>query len=86
MEKKLPNEITFVIPAQEYNSNVYTDPYNCYIAQALKVKGFENVSVASHGETIIDNTKYVPKNDFSSHILGMAFDSGLSLEVTLVRN
>ncbi len=76
-------DIEVTIPPQAFNFNKYTDPRDCYLAEALKKLGYQLVEVGGIGYTRIDGINYRPKFPFSARILELNFLQGVDTHVTL---
>lgn len=76
--------ITVVIPAQQFNEKKYIDIYNCYLAEALRKAGYNEVVVSGFGKTRISGKTYLPEKGFSQPLLKGAFDRGEDVEVVLI--
>lgn len=83
---KYPEEISVVIPAQNYERNVYTDNRNCYLAQALYKIGYTDVSVDGFGLTTLNEIYvYRPIEEFSGLTVQQEFKLGKDIYLTLKR-
>jgi hypothetical protein len=67
----------------EYNVDIYTDPWNCYLAQALKKAGYTDVAVGAIGRVRIGKDNYNTKEPFNSTVLKKAFEKQETLTVEL---
>jgi hypothetical protein len=39
-------KVTIPYEGKEYDSEIYTDPKDCYLARALKLLGYENINIS----------------------------------------
>ncbi len=69
-----------------FDRDIYVDPCNCYLAQALKKAGYKEVSIGPVGRTSIGRNKYVPKEKFGYNTLKNAFAEQSTLIVELIPN
>lgn len=82
---EIPEKIDITIPAQEYSSAKYTNRKGCYIYDALKEKGFEDIEVFLFGSVMLNGLFYFPEKSFTSTILRNSFSLGQSVHITLSR-
>lgn len=77
--------ITVTIPyeGKPYNGDIYTDNFDCYLARALKLAGHKEVFVSWFGKTTIGEEEYHPIHDFNAEVIGVAFQAGKDVIVTL---
>ena len=54
LQEELPDTIEVTIPPQEWDLHIYADGNNCYLAQALKKLGYQNVRVFGRGVSKIN--------------------------------
>lgn len=79
------NEIVVIIPPEkEYSSMIYTHPNSCYLAEALKKAGYDDVSVGAIGRVRIGSKNYTTREKFSSDVVKNAFKQQIELIVTLI--
>ena len=88
MTKKKPilkETIRVVIPykGKPIDDDKYISNKDCYLAEALRKKGYKDVKVLSYGHTIIGKDKFYPTKEFGCFILDLAFRQGESVEVIL---
>lgn len=84
--KEVPHQITVKIkPQHPYNSSIYTDNEDCYLARELKKQGYKDISVTGFGNTTIGNDHFKTKERFGSYELCKNFEAGIDTIVTLVK-
>jgi hypothetical protein len=86
-KKVLPNQITVIIPykGKPFDQFKYGDPYDCYLAEQLKKKGYREIAVGGRGNTHIEGVEYRPKEEFSGSLVKIMLAQGDSIKVTLKR-
>ncbi len=78
--------IDVIIPAQQYDSQVYSNASDCYLCRAVKQMGYKRVIVGPCGIGItVDGVEYILVERFNSNILKDAFSMGKELRLTLTR-
>lgn len=86
---ELPQKITVIIPVQEYRKEKYADPTNCYLAEQLKLLGYD--SKVCYLDTQItlpfsnEQATYDYTSRFDSMILQDSFAKGKPLSITLIK-
>lgn len=87
IKRQLPDEINITIPykGKTIDDEKYIDCRNCYLAEQLKRKGYNDVLVGPLGRTSIEGSKYYPTKEFGRSIIALYMSQGEPIKVTLKR-
>lgn len=88
IKRQLPEEINITIPykGKTIDDEKYIDVRNCYLAEQLRRKGYDNILVGRNGITSIEGATYYPTKEFGRFIVALYLSQGDSIKVTLKKS
>ncbi len=77
-------EVTIPYEGKEYDSKIYTEPTDCYLARALKLLGYEKPNISPTG-AYIKNDYYKVEDGLHPARIRMAFKNKEDIHVKLIK-